>query len=157
MDEPTDEPTGTTAELVGPVATPDSGSGVFYLALIGAIAGMIAGGVFGLITDNSGLKQIDNPIIFMSAVALAAVVLGMLASEAWGAVIGAVTRSGAATHEDSMSLVAVIGSAAAAMLLMLVAQPLAGPIALLSIVLATGLTLVVIAPLLLRWVWDIVK
>ncbi len=152
MDEPTDEPTGTTAELVQ-----DSGSEVFYLALIGAIAGMIAGGVFGLITDNSGLKQIDNPIIFMSAVAVAAVVLGMLASEAWGAVIGAVTRSGAATHEDSMSLVAVIGSAAAAMLLILVAQPLAGPIALLSIVLATGLTLVVIGPLLLRWVWDIVK
>ena len=96
MDEPTDEPTGTTAELV----PQDSGSEVFYLALIGAIAGMIAGGVFGLITDNSGLKQIDNPIIFMSAVAVAAVVLGMLASEAWGAVIGAVTRSGAATHEE---------------------------------------------------------
>lgn len=153
MHEPTVEPTATTVEPDGSegeaigvsrYTLQDSGSEGFYGALFGAILGMIAGGVFGLMTGNAGLKQIDDAVIFMSAVTVAAVVFGMVCSEAWGAVIGAVTRSAAATHGASMFIVAIIGSAAAAVLLMLVAQPLAGPIALLSIGLITAYCVIVL-------------
>ena len=61
MDEPTADPTPTTARPDGPGTTQDSGDAVFYAALFGAFVGIIAAGVFGLMIGNPALKEIDDP------------------------------------------------------------------------------------------------
>ena len=133
MDEPTADPTPTTA----PAGRSRHDPGLWRRGLLRRRARRNRrdhrGGCLRPDDGNPGLKQIDDPDIFISAATFAAIVLGMACSLAWGAVVGAVTRSTAATHDEQMFLVAIIAAAAAALLLMLVAQPLAGPIALLSI------------------------
>jgi hypothetical protein len=113
--------------------SPETGDVTFYVAVLGAICGIILGGVVGLATDNAGLAAVDNTGLFLTAVAFAAVGMGSIVTFLWDALVGALTRNAPVDGLVASLVVTTLASAGAAVMFMLVAQSLAGPIALLSI------------------------
>lgn len=105
---------------------------MFYASALGSLVGTVAGWLLGSRAGNVGLQAAGDPIWFGLAVMVAAVGVAIVVITGWEAAIAALTRRPKATFRDSLAKVGLVASAVAALLFMLVAQPLAVPVALLT-------------------------
>jgi hypothetical protein len=115
----------------------DAGSEDFYASLLGSLGGTVAGGVVGLVTGDAGLESAGHPLVLAFAAFFAAIGVGLVLAMAWDSVIEGPRRSPEYVVRNGTFNVALVTSAVAAVLFMLVAQPLAVPAALLTIALPT--------------------
>jgi hypothetical protein len=118
----------------------DAGDELFYASVLGSVGGTVASGFVGLVTHNAGPQSAGDPVVFAFfafAVLVAAIGVGSVLAFAWDIVIEGPRRSPEYVVRNGTFNVALVTSAVAAVLFMLVAQPLAVPVALLTIALPT--------------------